>query len=402
MTMPPRRRSPPKRTPEVWAREFLAAFEPDIRTAVPVALIVRASARDFRLRERAPASMASIAKESAACAGVPVDVWLRMSCLYTGLFQQTKKRVRQRLGELEKLFKISRTEAVRLLRHNPVLVCFAEGGLQKRMSATRRIAGVPVIRWRACVRRCPGILSSTPAAFEKKIKAQQQTLGLTASQYREFILRDPRVLNSSAKAIETLKRGLMRLWGLSPDEIAKLIGRTPGLVRSGPPETLDKNLDALACGLGVSKDQVIHAVKLFTPLAWQKPERLLTVCENAASVLAVSRAVMAKTVLRSPSLLARRTDRLGLRMRWLKRIARACGSALSTEDVLEKFPTGLTYAEGRLLQRYVIARLGLATSNWTLLLTTSNVRAQARLREYLIQHPERSRLQRSLERRGLL
>jgi hypothetical protein len=62
----------------------------------------------------------------------------------------------------------------------------------------------------------------------------------------------------------------------------------------------------------------------------------------------------------------------------------------------------LTYAEGRLLQRYTIARLGLATSNWTLLLTITNARAQARLTQYFAEHPERSPLQQALERRGLL
>ena len=59
-------------------------------------------------------------------------------------------------------------------------------------------------------------------------------------------------------------------------------------------------------------------------------------------------------------------------MRLIVRIGRTLGVPLTAKDILEAFPSALTYSRERLLQRYVMARLGLWNWNWTALLTLRN------------------------------
>jgi hypothetical protein len=63
---------------------------------------------------------------------------------------------------------------------------------------------------------------------------------------------------------------------------------------------------------------------------------------------------------------------------------------------------GMTYGKDRLLQCYVIARLGVWNWNWSTLLTYSDAKARKILGEYFKQHREHAGLRRSLQRRGLL
>ena len=103
-----------------------------------------------------------------------------------------------------------------------------------------------------------------------------------------------------------------------------------------------------------------------------------------------------------PSFLARKVEGWGRRMRLVRRIAAALGKEVTAWEVLEGFPTAMTYGADRLLQRYVVARLGLWTWNWPTLLTFSDVKIRERLRDYFGEHREREALRQALVRRGLL
>ena len=89
-------------------------------------------------------------------------------------------------------------------------------------------------------------------------------------------------------------------------------------------------------------------------------------------------------------------------MRMVQRIGGVLGVELSGADVLEELPTAMTYSLARLLQRYVVAQLGLWPWNWPTLLTCSDQKIRARLRTYFRAHPQRSDLRAALERRKLL
>jgi hypothetical protein len=165
---------------------------------------------------------------------------------------------------------------------------------------------------------------------------------------------------------------------------------------------MNKNLDKLARGLSCEKAGLLRAVKSFPALAYQKPDRLLRALKTGAAALGVSQSTLAEAVLRSPSLLARRTEGWARRMRLVIRIARALGVATSAEKVLKISPAAMTYGWERLLQRYVMARCGLWTWNWSTLLALSDAKARERLRGYFAEQEDHGLLKRDLERRGLL
>ncbi len=118
--------------------------------------------------------------------------------------------------------------------------------------------------------------------------------------------------------------------------------------------------------------------------------------------LGVNKKVLVAAVLRSPTLLLRKMDGWSRRMRLVIRIARALGTETSSDDVLKMFPAAMTYASGRLLQRYVIARLGLWTWNWMALLSLPDLKARALLNNYFEEHAKRAPLRKALQGRGLL
>jgi hypothetical protein len=89
-------------------------------------------------------------------------------------------------------------------------------------------------------------------------------------------------------------------------------------------------------------------------------------------------------------------------MRLVVRIAGALGSPLTAEEMLQSLPAALTYSRNRLLQRYVMARLGLWTWTWTALLTLPDGRARSILEAYFREYAEAGRLQDALARRGVL
>ena len=144
------------------------------------------------------------------------------------------------------------------------------------------------------------------------------------------------------------------------------------------------------------------AFRLFTPLAYQNPERLIAVVKDAASSFGIEPESMAIAMLRAPSLMARRQTNTAKRMRLVMRIARVLGADVTAAIVFEKFPTALTYGEDRLLQRYVMARLGLGGANWANLLTVGDRVAREKLADYFAAHSEKFGLKAALEKRGLL
>jgi hypothetical protein len=192
------------------------------------------------------------------------------------------------------------------------------------------------------------------------------------------------------------------LWGFGNQEARELISKSPKLARSSAVATMDRNLEALARGLGVEKDRIVGAVRRFPPLAYQNPERIVHSLDVGSVALGVRREALVEAVLRAPSLVARRLEGWGVRMRLVRRVSRALKVDVTAEDVLAQLPAAMTYSQSRLLQRYVVARLGLWTWNWSALLTAKDERVQELLTAYFARHPERSALQVALVRRNLL
>ena len=121
--------------------------------------------------------------------------------------------------------------------------------------------------------------------------------------------------------------------------------------------------------------------------------------------LGVSHDLMVQTILRAPSLAARKAGGMARRSRLVIRIAVALGHQVTAADVLRMLPAALTYGQERLLGRYVIARLGLWTWTWTALLSLPASRAAALLEGYLQAHSGEARVVRlraALARRSII
>jgi hypothetical protein len=129
---------------------------------------------------------------------------------------------------------------------------------------------------------------------------------------------------------------------------------------------------------------------------------LVGAVQAGAAALGVDPAVVMEAGLRSPSLLARRPERWGTRMRLVIRIARALGAQPTPAEVLTRFPAAMTYGAARLLQRYAMARLGLWTMNWMALLSLSDKRAREKLQAYFGENRVRRGMREALAARGLL
>ncbi len=192
------------------------------------------------------------------------------------------------------------------------------------------------------------------------------------------------------------------MWGLKRGEARQLVLKAPKILAFGLVETMDSNLQKLADGFACDKAKLVAAAKMFPPLAYQNPERLIEALKHGAVQLGVPRDTLAAALLRSPSLMARRPEGWRLRMRFVIRIARALGTEITAGEVLEKFPQALTYGPDRLLQRYAMARLGIWTMNWTARLTLPDARARILLEEHFRQRGDTSGMRQALARRKVL
>ncbi len=394
-----RARRAPIRSPRAWAHEFIALLhEP---SGVSSEMIEAIAAKDIRLRERLPSSVIATSCASANAANISITDWLKMAHRCAGLMVIQEKKVRRQIHEIERALIVGPAEARRHIQAQPMLLGYGKGVLQQRMTAMQRTTGLPSGVWHHCVRRQPGLLTRKPAAFVRLVRGHRRVLGLTTAEYCKLVVREPRLLACSPDHIDALIREMIARWGFCRDEARALILRAPKLARGGNMATMDRNVGALARGFGVEKARVVAALRLFPPLAYQKPEHLLRRLEAGAVALGVQQETLFQAVLRSPSLSVRRTEVWGTRMRLIRRIARALAADLSADDVLAKLPSAMTYSRERLMQRYVVARLGLWTWNWTALLTVKDENARRLLDAYFIKHPERLELRAALAKRGL-
>ena len=215
-------------------------------------------------------------------------------------------------------------------------------------------------------------------------------------------MREPRLIASDPENVASSLALLVTCWSIDTAAAAVFVVKEPKVAVSGRIRTMDANITKLAQKLGADKNSVVGAVLKFAPLAYQKPERLLAAVETGAAALGVPRETLVQAFLRSPALWIRRQEGWPLLLRFVLRIARALGAPLTAEQVLSKLPTALIYSRRRLLQRYVMARLGLWTWNWTALLTLSDARARSILEAYFCKHAEAGRCRDALARRGML
>jgi hypothetical protein len=402
MVKPSADRPPPKRSPERWAREFVKALKLQTGVSLRLADVTRVAARNKRLRERIPASVVRIVEGSAKAAGLSVGEWVRLAGRHLVDLSRQAKDVRRGLDELKEALGIGDAEARRLVKMQPMLLCYAQGGIARRMAVLRKATGLGAGESRRCAKRSPDVLTIKPATLGAHVRDQRRVLNLSLSDYAKVLMREPRLLMRGTGTIERFLGGMVKEWGIPRKEALALFIKAPKLGISGLAGTMNNNLGVLARGLGCEKAELVKAVKSFPMLAYQKPERLLRAIQAGSAAVGVNKKVLAKAVLRSPSLLARRMEGWSPRMRLVKRIARALGVEATAEYVLTVFPAAMTYGWERLLQRYAMARLGLATKNWCLMLTLPDAKARERLRGYFSEHPDREGLRRALARRSLV
>lgn len=392
-------RRPPCRSAAVWAREFVEEVGNGI---VRFEVIEKLAASDERLRERSPVSVAAIVRGSAATLGVSLGEWLSLIPGRSMLLTVQASKVQRQMKELGALLGLDRTGIVRVVRAHPAVLAYGSGNLRRRAMVLRKVVGLPVSVWKRCLRRNPNMMLSKVETVRKLVLGQRKILDLDAKTYAKLVERDPRVLSCGADKLAAIVQGMVAMWGLSPWSARDFIRRRPMMARAGLMTTLDRNLNALAEGFHVPKERLVRAVMSFPPLAYQKPERLLAVVESGARLLGVPRKAMVEAGVRSPSLLARVPGDLGARMRFVKRIAAVVGAEVTATEVLRKFPAALTYGNGRLLQRYTMAKLGVGPRGWMALLSLSDAKARAKLGVFFRERGDHAATREALVRRELL
>jgi hypothetical protein len=394
-----RRRGVPWRSAEVWAREFVAAFGDQ---GLTVADVKHIAAKDKRLRERVPSAVLALTRQTSRVVGVPVLQWIAMARHRPGLLTVKAHTARRQMLAIRSLLGLSSAAARQRVKTEPSLVFYGTGVLQQRMEDLRLITGLSATDWRRCVRRCPKLITAKPETFRRLVNGQRRVLALSATEHGALVMREPRLLVRSPEAMRVFLKEMVSSWGLTAPEARALVLRAPSLVCSGRAALLGQHLDALAKGFDVEKARIVVAVKSFPPLAYQNPARLLAAVHTGAASLGVDVSTVMEAGLRSPSLLARRPEHWGRRMRLVIRIARTLDYDLTATEALEKFPAALTYGSERLLQRYAMARLGIWAINWMALLSLSDQRARAMLTAHFVTHEEREGMREALIKRELL
>ena len=395
-------RPAPKRNALVWAQEFAEALEAQTGVKVDVETMERLASWHPRLRERLPSSVVKNLVASSAAAEFSVADWVKLAGRSPVLLVVKKETLRRRVPFLAKLMHLSSAEAKMRIRRCPMLLCRSEKMTARNMAGLRKAIGLNERDWRRCLARFPEVVTYAVASLQKRTKGQRKLLDLTQAEYRKLILREPRLLGRSVTAITSMLKGMTELWGIERSNAQRLIIRSPNLLTAGPVENLDRNLTKLAKGFAVEKERVVAAFALFPPLAYQKPERLIATVEQRAADFGIGPDVLAGGLLRAPSLLVRRPEGWRPRVRLIVRIGRALGAMLTAKEILETFPSALTYSRERLLQRLVIARLGLWNWNWTALLTLRDEAAKKKLAAYFSAHPDMNALRAALMRRDLI
>ena len=395
-------RPAPKRNALVWAQEFVDALEAETGVKVDVETMERLASWHARLRERVPSSVIKNVVASSAAAEFSVAEWVKMARRSPGLLVVKKETLRRRVPFLAKLMHLRSAELKARIRRCPMLLCLSEKLTARNMEGLRKATGLGNREWRRCLARFPEVVTYAVASLQKRTNGQRKLLDLTQAEYRKLILREPRLLGRSVTAMASMLNGMTELWGIEGSRAQKLMIRSPNLLTAGPVENLDRNLTKLAKGFAVEKERVVAAFALFPPLAYQKPERLIATVVERAAEFGIRPDVLAGGLLRAPSLLVRRPEGWRTRMRLIVRIGRALGAMLTAKEILEAFPSALTYSRERLLQRLVMARLGLWNWNWTALLTLRDEAAKKKLAVYFEAHPDRDALRAALIRRDLI
>jgi hypothetical protein len=396
-----RGRADPKRSPQVWACEFARALKTSTGVSVPRSDIERLAARDFRLRERRPGSVVALIGKSARAAGFTLPEWISLIERQPALFTRQAASVTRGLTEISRVLHMTAAEARSLAGKQPMLLCFTAGGIAVRLTALRRAVGLTLAEARRCAARDPRLLTRDPKTFARLVGEQRRALDLSPAAYRKLIMRRPRFLMHSPAAIRKFRDGVSA-WGLEPVQAQKLLREAPELVVAGRAETMQLRFAQLARGLGCDIKQIVAAVQVFPPLAYQDPAKLLNRVASAAASLEMDPKRLAASLLRAPTLLARRTEDWPFRLRLILRILKVLGVEATADDVFATLPAALTYRKDRLLQRYVTARLGLWTWNWPTLLTYPDAKIKQRLDAHFRAHPEQQPLRRALAKRNLV
>lgn len=392
----------PKRNASIWAQAFVEELRLETGIKADRSAFERIASWHPRLRERVPSSIVKNVIASSAAAGFSVEDWIKMAQRSPVLLVLKKETLRRRVPFLAKLLRLSPAELKVRLRQYPKLLCCSEKMLAKRARALREAIGLEESEWRHCLARFPDLLTYAVPSLEERARGQRELLDLTQADYRKLIVREPRLLVRGATGMTSMLKGMTEKWSIESFKARALLVRSPNLLAAGAFETLDRNLSKLAHGFEVDKEQIVIAFMRFPPLAFQKPERLIAAVKAGAALFGVGLDIMVRAALRNPSLIARKPEGWGTRMRLILRIGRALGVTLTAKQVLDSFPAALTYGRDRLLQRLVMARLGVCNRNWTSLLTLPNETAKKMLATYFGNHTISATLHAALKRRDLI
>jgi hypothetical protein len=393
--------APPPRGADAWARDAFQALKLEGNRSLRKGLTDLAELND-RLRDRPPASFAKMLQGSAKAVSLPVGDWLRLRLRWPETLPFREKTVRRRLTEVSKAFAVDAAAAMHIVQKEPLLLGYRNGSLVARSESIRRAAGFSPAEWPAFIIACPRTITYSRTQIANNVAGLGRILQLSPARTRELLMREPRLIAKDPEDVASFLNILVKYWSIDTAAAAAFVVKEPKAAVSGRIATMDRNVTKLAHELGVDKNSVVGTVLKFPPLAYQKPERLLAAVESGTAALGVSRQTLVMAFLRSPTLWIRRHEGWPRLLRLVLRIAAALGASLTAEQILSKLPTALIYSRKRLLQRYVMARLGLWTWNWTALLTLSDARARAILEAYFREHAEAGRCRNALAWRGML
>lgn len=392
-------RPAPTRSIAVWAEEFGRQFPPgSAPRPQDVLYLLR---WDDRVRERRPESVATLCREAADELGLSVPRWIEIARRSVGIITVQRGKIRTVLAELAGLLEIDGEAAKLLVRRHPYLLGYGGGSLASRSNALRNLLNCGPHALKAVLLKDPGLLSLQSETILTHMQWLGEELALSPAAVIALIMREPRLLRRSRETVADVLQGLVTL-GFAPAAAQALIVKSPRTVLSVTADRMAENMAILKRTLHIEDHDVVRIVRILPPLLYRRFDDLHLRIATSAQQLGVSEAIIIRALVRSPTLLARQTQDWPLRMRLLKRIARALGTPAGSEDILAKLPAALTYARPRLLQRYAMATVGVGKKDWSNLLTLRDSIARRLLREALAEMPERARLSDALRRRSLI
>lgn len=201
------------------------------------------------------------------------------------------------------------------------------------------------------------------------------------NQFIVLVLKNPSLLLRKPEGFQIFIDTLQQFLPVTRSQILRAIRRSPQIL-SLLPKPLSEKLTALSSLINAPLPELTHAAINFPPLFYLNSPKILVTLQTAASALNIPLEDFVTTALRMPSLMAREPLAMARKVRLVIRIARALDIDLDPSIALRKCPALPTYAQDRLLIRWLVVKLGLWSWSWDALIPRSDAKIHALLQDY--------------------